>query len=273
MGNFESLREHVGAGVALHLEISGDGRHGLQGADLAAVDAVAPGAVVLAVVVDADAKGHQSDAAQHQQVGQIAKLKAAGEDGQRHGDQGQRQQEPMTPLSTAGDDGGVQYRQQEQRDPGHPGPGTASAINGHHPHGDGGLIELLVATEHYDEHVQQGCCDGQNDLAPRIQRIPGPFQTGGSQAGHCRANHAECHQPGQNAFAFDIKMVSSFHNIIILPIFGQKFKFSFCNKNVIPSEPASRGICAPIQHGALDQCVDLSTPLRFARDDMGKRRI
>ena len=212
MGDLKSLRKQVGAGVALHLEIGGDGRHGRQGADLAAVDAVAPGAVVLAIVVDADAEDHNCCGNQEQGVGQVS------HDAGTSGDRQQGQQKPMAELPVAGNNDGVHDRHQNCDHPADPGADPDRAVNGHHPHGDGGLIELLVATEHYDEHVQQGCCDGQNDLAPRIQRIPGPFHTGNHQAGHCRANHAECHQPGQNAFAFDIKMVSLFHSTIIVTI-------------------------------------------------------
>ena len=43
-------------------------------------------------------------------------------------------------------------------------------------------------------------------------------------------------------------------------------------KDVIPSELASRGIYAPILPEMLIKCVDLSTPLRFARDDRRGRQ-
>ena len=89
-------------------------------------------------------------------------------------------------------------------------------IDGGHPNGNCGLVEKLFSFHKHDEHIQQNCCRGQNDLTPHVQRIPGPFQTGERNAGHCRADHAQCHQPGQHVFTADVDMYSFFHNKVIV---------------------------------------------------------
>ena len=90
-----------------------------------------------------------------------------------------------------------------------------AGIDHHHPDGNCGFMEKFLTAEKGDERIQCGCRDWQEDLAPHLQRIPGPFPTGKRNAGHCRSHHTQRHQPGQHIFAADIKMGYSFHTHII----------------------------------------------------------
>ena len=81
---------------------------------------------------------------------------------------------------------------------------------------DGPADHVIQQVYHQtDQHIQCGCCDWQDDLAPHVQRVSGPFHTGDRNAGHCRSHHAQRHQPGQHVFAADIKMCSLFHTRIL----------------------------------------------------------
>ena len=130
-------------------------------------------------------------------------------------DHGQQKQHPVV----SGGDIGIEEGKEDQRHPekphhhavidiaGNPKPG----VNRHHPYGDGSLVEQLFTVQKGDQRVQRGSRDWQENLAPQISRVSGPFQTGESNAGHCRRSHAQRHQPGQHVFMADIKMCSCFH--------------------------------------------------------------
>lgn len=141
---------------------------------------------------------------------------------QRAAQNGKQQQHGV--LAASGGDIRVEEGKEDHRDPEqerHQSTGNADGegqarVQSHEPDGNGGLIELFFSGQEGDERVQQGRRDWQNDLAPHEMRVSGPFQTGERNAGHCRADHAQRHQPGQRVFAADIEMNSVFHNNVII---------------------------------------------------------
>ncbi len=134
------------------------------------------------------------------------------------------EQEQYGVLAVPGGDVRVEEGEEDHRDPeqerhqaaGDAGGEGQTCIPGHEPDGNGSLIEPFVTGQEGNERVQHGRCDWQNDLAPHETRVPGPFQTGERNAGHCRADHAQRHQPGQRVFAADVEMNSVFHNNVII---------------------------------------------------------
>ena len=90
-----------------------------------------------------------------------------------------------------------------------------SGINHHEPDGNCGSVKEFITAQQGDQRIQCGCCNWQENLVPHVQRFTGPFHTGEHNAGHCRSNHAQRHQPGQHIFAADIKMCSSIHTSLI----------------------------------------------------------
>mgnify|MGYP002519644878 CR=1 FL=1 len=106
-------------------------------------------------------------------------------------------------IESAEQNAGVEHSQHEStvaKD----GMGADRIENAHHEYRDSGLIEHFLAVGQCDEHEKQGGCYWQNDLAPHFQLIPCPFHTGDRNAGHCRADQAQCHQPCQHIFTADI---------------------------------------------------------------------
>ena len=70
-------------------------------------------------------------------------------------------------------------------------------VNADHPDGDSSFIKLFLAGDQCDVRKKQSCCDWQNDLAPQRDSDAGSFHTDKPNAGHCRADHAQRHHPGQ----------------------------------------------------------------------------
>lgn len=125
--------------------------------------------------------------------------------------QEQGYQQPGPADSSAGEDGveqavendaGVEHCQHETVGA-HDGVREEGKIQAHQPDRQSGLVEHFFAVDQHDEHIQQGGCHRQNDLTPHFKCIPGPFQTGEHNAGHCRADQAKCHQPRQHVFTAD----------------------------------------------------------------------
>ena len=65
------------------------------------------------------------------------------------------------------------------------------------------VVEHFLSVDQSDEHEQQGGCHRQNDLTPHFLCITDPFHTGYHNAGHCRTDQAQCHQPCQRVFTAD----------------------------------------------------------------------
>ena len=162
-----------------------------------------------------------------------------------HGSQGQGEHQRQQPDMTDHPGGNLRIKHAEEQHGypikahHHPLDGL-EGIAGHadaevqaqHPDGNGGLVEPLLAVQQDDEGIEQGGCHRQNDLAPHVLRLSGPFHTGERNAGHCRADHAHGHQPGQQVFPADVEMISFFHNSAIIPDFPR-----LCNEKIPPGQP------------------------------------
>ena len=232
VGDLKGFLEKVGASVALHLEISGDLGHRCQSTDLPSVAAVAPGGMVLTGGMDTDCKHREDAAGDHQNIRQQIGVVPAEKNracqiqltGKRETEQGQKQ--PCVGNLAAGDLG-VKHSHKQQRN-GKQGNdhGVESAemevckheavVDADHPDGDCGLVELFFARNQCDVRKQQGCCDWQNDLTPHLLCAAGSFHTDEHNAGHCRADHAQRHQPCQQVLLADEEMCSVFHNTVII---------------------------------------------------------
>ena len=221
LADLEGFFKEIGADVPLPLEVGCDLGHGVQRADPAAVDAVTPGGMVLSVGMDTDGKDQdqhtqkqqnirQTDPQGHQVTGQQRVPVEIQDEHQRCRYHGNEENDGVLPSACR--DVRIKRGKEDQGDPEQPDHHPAlhilgkpdAGINGHHPNGDSGFVEQLVAAHKGDQRIQCGCCKRQDDLAPHIQRIPGPFQTGEGNAGHCRSHQAQRHQPGQHVFTADI---------------------------------------------------------------------
>ena len=101
----------------------------------------------------------------------------------------------------------------KQQDDGFAACDPEGGVDSHHPDGDCGFVEQFITADEDDGGKEQRGCGWQNDLAPRSDS----FHTGEQvDAGHCRADHAKRHQPGQHIFTADINMYSFIHNNCIL---------------------------------------------------------
>ena len=172
-----------------------------------------------------NAKEHQNIRTERQQSGVIAHQQILLAEIQDK-DQGRchhRQQQEGSLGPVSGGDVRVKAGKEDQGNPeqpdhhpsGHIVGNPEAGVNGHHPDGNCGFVEKFITAAQGDKRIECGCCNWQEDLTPHDKRIPGPFQTGKHNAGHCRSHHAQRHQPGQHIFTADIKMCSCFHTPII----------------------------------------------------------
>lgn len=167
-------------------------------------------------------KVRQALAARSEVAPQEERPVAVQQEQQRTAQNGEQEQNGVP--AAPGGDVRVEEGEEDHRDPEkkrHQPAGNAAGegqagVPGHKPDGNGGLIEPFFPGQEGDERVQHGRRDWQNDLAPHEMRVSGPFQTGERNAGHCRADHTQRHQPGQRVFAADVEMNSVFHNNVII---------------------------------------------------------
>ena len=158
IGDLEGFLEQVGADISLPLEVGGDLRHGRKGADFSAVNSVAPCGVILSGGIGSDSEDHQQHTEQGKNVrysvhkagpvgGKKSPTMVIQDKSQRSCNHGEQQQNAIMPA-TAGDFrvGGGKENECDTVQPHGRAVGTVAfqtdgAVDGHHPDGDGCLIE------------------------------------------------------------------------------------------------------------------------------------
>ena len=236
VGDLNAVLKQIGGILALHHNIGGHLSHGRQRPDPAAVLAIAPGGVIQAVGMDMKTQNHKQQTQGQQGIGDLQRilLMQIPLGAQRHDHD--RQQQPGHRQLAAGDQGVHEAHKKHQhhkqaRDQGlqmtvlEPGKHEA-VVQADHPNGICGLVKLFLAGNNGDQCEKRSRRDRQNDLTPHLRCAIGPFQTDEQHnAGHCRADHAQHHQPCQHIFLAGIIMFSVFHSHFIIaknPSFGNK---------------------------------------------------
>ena len=229
VGDLKGFFKAVGGVVAFYHDVGRNLAHGRQSTQTAAIAAVAPGTVVFPRRIGFQRKDLQLNTQKHQHIRQgrqqlfkVCQILAVVIEGKDQGQGKDQNQSNAHTLLPTGGQMGIEYRQKDQNSPEKPyvegigkaAAGPEAAVDGHHPDGDGCLIEGFFTADKGNEHIQPGGCHRQNDLSPDIHRSIGSFHTEDQNPNHCRGDQAKCHQPGQHIFAADIEMLSFFHSIL-----------------------------------------------------------
>ena len=239
IGDLKGLREQIVGIIALGHNVGRYLIHGRLCTDAAAIRAVAPGGMILTEGMALDRKAGKHQAEGHQAVSHCALVIAKTSQGClshkesyfsaahkiqpmqigkcRDGYQENDGQKPGKACLFRYDLGvqecvedhhdGIKHSDHSIIIPKIHGGKHKEEIKGDQPDGDCGLIKPFFTADDRGQRIKQGGCYRQKDLAPPV----GTFLTDQQDAGHCRADHAKHHQPGQQVFLADIKSCFSFH--------------------------------------------------------------